>query len=279
MKVENVAGPLDIPNDEYHASGRVSSSLIKRFASGTPAHAMVKMKQSDAMKIGSAIHTLALEPELFNAEYMVLPDDFDGRTKAGKELVASIAALGKYALKHDDYNSIFRVSESIKKTKIMCETWHIGLNEKSFHAEIEGVPVQIRPDRFVYPCDEYPNGLIIDVKSTVDASPIGFGKQVAQLSMHIQAAFYQLVMSAHFAEKFPFSDLDLPDFVWVAAEKTEPFAVGVYAIGFEASQIGLNDAKAAFATLKRCLDSGEFPAYSGDVQTIILPSWMYSEEL
>lgn len=279
MKVKNVVGPLDIPNKEYHASGRVSSSLIKRFASETPAHAMVEMKQTDAMKIGSAIHTMALEPELFNAEYVVLPDDFDGRTKVGKKLAASISALGKSALGRDEYNSIFSVAESIKKTRIMCETWHIGLNEKSFHAEIDGVPVQIRPDRFVYPCDEYPNGLIIDVKSTVDASPIGFGKQVAQLYMHVQAAFYQLVMAAHFADKSPFDDLELPDFYWVAAEKTEPYAVGVYDLGFEASQIGLDDAKTAFATLKRCLDSGEFPAYSDEVQTIILPSWMYSEDL
>ena len=47
--------------------------------------------KSDAMTIGTAVHMALLEPIRFTEEVVVKPDDFDGRTKAGKEWLAEHA--------------------------------------------------------------------------------------------------------------------------------------------------------------------------------------------
>ena len=47
--------------------------------------------KSDAMTIGTAVHMALLEPIRFAEEVVVKPDDFDGRTKAGKEWLAEQA--------------------------------------------------------------------------------------------------------------------------------------------------------------------------------------------
>lgn len=47
--------------------------------------------KSDAMTIGTAVHMALLEPIRFAEEVVVKPDDFDGRTKAGKEWLAEHA--------------------------------------------------------------------------------------------------------------------------------------------------------------------------------------------
>ena len=67
---------------DYHAIKALSNSSLsvlkrsptefyKRFVTEDPKERMT-VEESDAMLLGSAVHMLALEPERFDAEYIVL---------------------------------------------------------------------------------------------------------------------------------------------------------------------------------------------------------------
>lgn len=73
-------------NAEYHASDPLSKSRLWemrkspewfRFCETTP------KQQTQAMVVGSLIHTVVLEPEKLDDEYIISPA-FDARTKAGR---------------------------------------------------------------------------------------------------------------------------------------------------------------------------------------------------
>lgn len=76
----------NLSNADYHAHPAVSSSQLKHMLR-TPAHFKASLETSkepsDAMKLGSLVHTLLLEPHLVDYEYTVMPK-FDRRTKQGK---------------------------------------------------------------------------------------------------------------------------------------------------------------------------------------------------
>ena len=67
--------------------------------------------------------------------------------------------------------------------------------------------------------------MIVDIKTTVDASPSGFDKQVWQYGYGIQDAFYRRVCSL--------AGLDVDDFIFVAVEKQPPYVVAVHVLSDE----------------------------------------------
>ncbi len=75
----------DLPIGEYHALERLSNSAIGSLQK-SPAHFRAKdwSKPSKAMRIGSGVHTLVLEPHLASVLLPVAPV-VNKRTKAGKE--------------------------------------------------------------------------------------------------------------------------------------------------------------------------------------------------
>ena len=64
--------PIDIQNEEYHAADGISSSFVKAVARSTLLHAKKGNKtiSDKAARIGSAVHSLSLEPEKGEVEAM-----------------------------------------------------------------------------------------------------------------------------------------------------------------------------------------------------------------
>ena len=196
---------INLSNTEYHAHPAIGASGL-RLLNQAPAKYYSAyldpnrnpMEPTPAMLRGTMIHTACLEPHLFDEQYVTVPDGIDKRTKDGKQLFADIEASGKTPIKSDDaalsstLSDMFNFHPFIITKLNINATVHI---EKSFITDINGVQVKIRPDIFIEPCKTYPNGLIIDLKTTADASTSGWSKSITNYEYYLQSALYSNVLS------------------------------------------------------------------------------------
>lgn len=266
---------LDTPENEYHAdTTRISASMIKMMHAKTPAHVYDaffapdrEQPDSAALDFGRMFHAAVLEPETFDDKYMVMPEGLDRRTKEGKALWADILASGKQAVASDKFNDVKKMAANIHKLPIWSK---IMDNNPQFEKTVMTENRRIRMDIFVEPCDDFPRGLIVDLKSCVDASPYRFGYDCNKLGYHIQAAHYCDVV-------FEVSGFK-PDFIILASEKTRPFIAKAYEIGQIELSIGLKLASEAYGRLIECLALEEWPSYGQDIEPIALPTFAYDDE-
>jgi len=265
---------LDITEDEYHADKtRISASMVKMMHAKTPAHVYDayfaedrEQKDTPAMAFGRMVHAAILEPEKFDDKFMVMPEGLDRRTKEGKDLWADIQASGKSVVKHDEFNSALKMSASVHALPIWVD---IMANNPQFEVSVKTKEKRARMDTFVPPCARFPDGLIVDLKSTVDASPFAFGRDLNKLGYHLQAAYY-CDLVAELSGK-------TPEFLVIAVEKTRPFIAKPYWVGAGEIEIGRKYAMEAYQKLVDCIALNNWYGYGDEPEDIELPGWAYSE--
>jgi hypothetical protein len=215
------------------------------------------------MVLGSATHTWLLEPHLFDGEFLVA--DIDRRTKAGKEMEASCNASGLEILKPDEMQQIDAMIKSVNSHKSASVLIAKGEAEQSvfWTDEETGIELKCRPDFYRN------DGIIVDLKTCLDASPEAFAKTILNSNYHIQAAMYLDGMKAQnvFAEIFAF----------IAVEKEAPFAVGVYVLDNDFIEIGRQQYKKALQILAKCIKDNKYPAYSEDIVEVKPPKWAFTK--
>jgi exodeoxyribonuclease VIII len=246
-------------NAEYHADPAISASHLHAVAA-SPYHYWARYLnpqrppsvQTAAMKLGSLVHCAVLEPDELAKRYAVcLPRN----TKAGKEMAAEMEASGIEAVTSTDMEQAMAMADAVRSHQSAAELLRNGKAEQSFWWDDipTGLRCKCRPDWY--------NGTtIVDLKTTTDASPKGFAKSVAQWRYHVQQAHY---LSGTFAERF----------VFIAVEKTYPFAVGVYELDEAAMLHGASERRANLQTIADCRAISEWPGYGNTIQPLSLPSW------
>jgi exodeoxyribonuclease VIII len=108
--------------------------------------------------------------------------------------------------------------------------------------------------------DWYTGNTIVDLKTTTDASPKGFARSVAQWRYHVQQNHY---LAGTFADRF----------VFIAVEKTYPYAVGVYELDETAALHGEAERRNNLQTIADCRAIAEWPGYGNTIQPLSLPNW------
>jgi exodeoxyribonuclease VIII len=143
-----------------------------------------------------------------------------------------------------------------------------GKSEQSFFAvEPEtGLETKCRPDFMLND-----GSLIIDLKTTTDASPKGFQKSLVSFRYYVQAAWYLDVVEMSTGKR--------PDgFLFIAVEKQRPFATGVYVADEEMIKLGREHAMEDLRKIAEWQASGHYPGYSDRAEMISLPKWMLPKE-
>ena len=90
-----------IGNEEYHKGPGLSSSDLKLLARSPLHYKTAKAfhpEETNAMRLGTAVHCAILEPDRIDVEYVLAPEGIDRRTKAGKAQWAELEATGKTIL-------------------------------------------------------------------------------------------------------------------------------------------------------------------------------------
>ena len=114
------------------------------------------------------------------------------------------------------------------------------------------------------------DGGMVDIKTTTDASPEGFGRTIASFLYHVQGSHYwsggEHVLGA--SPKF---------FAFIAAEKEEPFGVSAQVLQVDALRIGMAKCDRALRRYAEAAASGRWGAYSDLIEPAILPAWALRE--
>jgi hypothetical protein len=108
---------------------------------------------------------------------------------------------------------------------------------------------------------------IVDLKTTDDARPDSFSKTILQYGYHIQGAYYLDLWNDTCPEH------KKEQFVIVAVESEAPFACAVYELDNEAIQKGRGEYIDVIAQYIECVRTGDWPAYTQELQKISLPKW------
>lgn len=137
-----------------------------------------------------------------------------------------------------------------------------GEAEKSvyWNDAITGVLCRCRPDWW------RDDNVIVDLKTTEDASPEGFAKSMANYRYDVQAAYY-LDGIQKATRKRPKA------FVFIAVEKKPPYGVGVYVLDSDSLELGRAQYQHDLRIYAECVRTGEWPGYGDKIQTISLPAW------
>lgn len=256
-------------NEQYHADTSAISASGLRLFMRSPAHYWAAYLDPDrqqrqatpAMMLGTATHCAILEPEKFDDRYTVIPEGVDRRSKDGKQLWADLLASGKQPLSDQDWQRINRMSERFHAEHETAELFarpHVV--ESTHFAKINGVMCKCRPDFMTT------DGMIVmDVKTTSDASQDGFGRSAWNLGYHIQAAFYRRVLHAATGVT--------PSFVFGCVESDYPHLIAYYRMPQAALEYAdglIDDALERYA---ECLASGIWPGYESGARELVLPGY------
>lgn len=266
---------IGLSNADYHSMSSVSSSMLKTILR-SPAHYRAayledapRKEPSASMILGSLTHTMFLEPEQYGSEYIVAPD-CDRRTKEGKAVYSAFqdAADGLTIITAEQLQTAQAMANALCG-HIIHEAMTGGHAEASIFwtDDNTGLACRIRPDYHIPPCDTWPSGLIIDVKTTDDARPEAFARTCVNFGYDLSAAMYCDGFQQHYVTDEP------PLFLLLVVERDAPYAVACYECSPEMLDKGNEKYRKAMQLLADSTASGEWPAYDEGIQLLNLPKW------
>ena len=276
MKRPTPGSYLDcLPEIKYHNKdhGHSSSDLKSILKNGPEKfkyfYDQPSKEPTDAMKVGSVLHCGLLRPEEFDQEIIQLPD-LNLRTNAGKAEKEEFYMdnLDKLIVTQKQLDLGMGMVESCKRNDDIMELLSGSVCERSMYAEILGTPLRTRPD-------SYKNHVLLELKSTRDASPTEFAKQIANLHYHVSLVHYAQCMEQCAPEELEFAQIE---YRFLVVENTEPFVTAVYRPTERMVHVGFELWKEAFALLQSCLENDTWPGH--EETEIDLPGWAvpYEEE-
>lgn len=250
------------------ALGQVSKSGLDRFHR-SPAHyrAWIESKldkDTVALTFGRAFHCAILEPERFESEYATRPEFGDCRRKENKARRDewNDAHAGHNVVDAEDMAAIEGMRDAVLRHPLAGKMIRDGQSELTavWDDPDTGLRCQCRADYYVRKL-----AMILDVKSTEDASEDAFLRSVVKYRYHVQDALYRFGFSA--------VGETVQHFCLVAVEKTPPFAVGIYTLDADGIGRGYSAARRDIDGLAECVRTNNWPSYPERIQTLELPPW------
>lgn len=198
--------------------------------------------------LGTCAHAVLLEQDSSN---IVVVDADDWRTKAAKEQRDLARTAGKTPLlarHYDDVRNMVDAALAYIEGSDIAEAWHDAESEVTGVWHEKGVWLRCRFDRLAKD-----RSSIIDYKSTTDASPEGFSRQIQRMNYHLQEAFYRRCIRALVGTD--------PRCVFLAQEVTPPHDPSLAACSNAMREIADAEVERAIGMWRQCLASGEWPGY------------------
>lgn len=238
-------GIYDLSIEDYHRGPGISRSSLMEFKR-SPYYFWHKYINPDyvakletpSQLVGKAFHTLALEPDKFL-------NLFPAKTASQKKL----------------FDNLYPMLDSLKRNKRAWRLIETAQIEKSLYWNDPdtGVLCKARPDLLL-------NNSIADLKTTKDASPWSFSKEIDKYGYHIQAAMICEALSI-------VKKMDIKTFRFIVIEKSAPYVTTIYKLDQKSLDKGKEEFKHFLACYKQCLKTNEWPGY--EAQEISLPGYAF----
>lgn len=220
-----------------------------------------------ALAFGAMAHKLILEPKTFFDEFAVAPD-VDRRTKDGRDSYNRFLAEldGKTVISQQDFNIAVCMRNKATESEFLLKLLS-GEREKPFFwvDQLTNEECKVRVD-----CVSQigKNLVIIDYKTTTDASTDGFMRHAINLGYDFQAGMYCAGVEAVTGKK--------PLFVFIAQEKTEPYSVNIMQADEAFINRGYDIFRELIGTYHDCKITGNWYGYLGKydvINNLCLPAW------
>lgn len=249
-----------IPESEYFALDALSASGLK-LLSDCPAKYRYAMDHptapTSAMAMGTATHSLVLEPE---KQSVIICDN--GRT------TKAFAALqdenpSKLVVTGKEHEIAYAMANALRGNPYVRELLKSGKPEQTATYR-NGVFMKARFDWVCVVRD-----LIVDIKTTADASPEGFGKQLFNLKYHWQAYWYTHLYELVTGRK--------ATFIIACVENKAPYLTAVYQVPQEVISYAAQQVLPIIELYKECVVLNDWPGYDACITAFEIPAWINIE--
>ena len=261
---------MKISNKDYHSRSEIGSTQLGCLYSKPPAVFKQKFMQAEPEEkacyvLGSAFHTKYLEPLQFLAEYAVLEQGKrkDARTIVYKELLKAnpdktILSFAENAQLNDMFHELNRnpLAVDFQANATEIETSYFWIDE------VTGIECKCRPDMII---DLNGKPAVIDLKTTKDASCMGFGKALDLYNYDLQAA--------HYLEGLKQNGIVAESYWYILVEKEPPYLNAVRQLDPCVIDVGECKRRKALDTLKKCRESGIWGGYRNDMVSYTDYKW------
>lgn len=267
---------LNVPAERYHADPCVvpslSSSLVKVLLRESPRKAFFshpklnkdhREEHDGKFDIGTAAHSLLLEGD----DCMHVVEANDWRTKAAQEARENARALGKLPLLA--YQAT-KVRWMVMAAQEFIENSEISTYWKDADSEVTGVWreqdiwLRCRFDRITKN-----RRVIMDYKSTEDASPDSFGRQLVRMGYHLQDSFYRRCARA--------LGIVGPRFVFAVQSVEEPYECSLHGCDPALQEIADFEVERAVRLWRECITKKSWPSYGGRIHWAMPSNYMIQE--
>lgn len=247
-------------NSYYHSQPSISASGLKQLKE-SPAHFKESREnpqpQTDAMYFGELYHTYILEPDSFSNNYQVVnpanrPDLAHGMTaKVNKAWMESF----KNPVSLTTLRQLQQMKDVLFRHPYAKSLLTNGEVEASYYGNLDigakdPINIRFRPDNV-----KHNKRLIIDLKTTQNASKDEFPRSAAKFGYHIQAAFYSDMMELATGETLGY------DFFFVAQEKTPPYAFNIFQASPQFLSVGRYEYEILLMLYAYCMENDRWPGY------------------
>jgi hypothetical protein len=262
---------LDMPFEQYLAVDAFSNSDMKLLAR-SPWHFKNRapMKQTRPMLCGSLAHCAALEPHALHDRYIFVPEDAPKRptpaqwaakksnedSTLAKEWwsqfnhaagMREIVTAAEYAITQAQLAALAAEPE-------IAALLGTGDSEVSvFWTDPDtGIYCKARPDHLHH--DSRDRIRALDLKSTADDTPSGFGRTVARMGYHRQQAHYVDGIEHVTGRK-------VEEFVFAAVSSVPPVLAVPYLLPEDFAQQGRDEMRELRELYAHCLKTDTWPSY------------------
>jgi hypothetical protein len=267
----------EISHEDYIADkvGNISlsSGIAKILLNKSPRHAWIahprlnpkwQPHNKKEFDIGTAAHALLLEGK--QSKICVI-DAEDWRTKAAKEQRDEAYANGLTPLlaKHN-----VAVNRMVDAAKEYIEQTHLkgifdnGKPEQTVTLDEAGVSLKGRLDWITND-----RRIVLDYKTTGDASPDAFSRQISRMGYDIQEQFYLRILAGNGCED--------TEFYFLAQEDEYPHLCSLHRLHPSMQEYGAVKVQQAIDLWRKCMESGKWPGYPTDVCYTVLSNWQMAE--
>ena len=263
----------NLSNKDYHAHKEsISRSAIMDFNKSAYTYWAKHInpnrpepKVTPAMELGTAFHTLILEPHLFEKNYAIEPEKVllkdvgRERYEEYKKQVELLTITDKIILSFETMERLLCMKKSLNEHEKAMAFILDGKYEQSyFWLDLNsGLMAKARPDIL------HAN-IIVDLKTCDDASPRAFQRAMAESGYHVQGAMVQEGIRK-------LEEREVSNVVNVCVETKYPYSIGIYPIDESALEIGYTKFKQSLLDIKQAKENNDYPHYL--TQTISLPVW------
>lgn len=240
---------LKITEKAYRSLPQLNASKFKEFFT-SPLHFKNQKApdETEEMRIGTAVHTLLLEPNNFHKTIAYAPIGLDRRKTSDKLIWEDFCARsnGKTVMKGESAEVVEGCVNAISNNTTAVNIISKADKEQVIVAELEGVDCKGKLDLVCVDC-----GILADIKTTSGGATLSdFTYEMQDRRYWVQMAFYTLLAEKMYNKKFTFK--------FIVVEKKAPYGVAVVTISDNLMEACKKKVSLGLVNMQLCLQHDQW---------------------